>query len=132
MGREHAEFLLALSAAFQRSQIYPGGHPTVDRAVDAAVRRLAPLLDELPSVALAVSPTQLTVAGAATDPDHPLLRELAARLFRRNVGMIRLTRGITRAEVESLLGGLTREVTPSAPPDLRTSRSSRSTSTGWA
>jgi hypothetical protein len=113
MGREHAEFLLALSAAFQRSQIYPGGHPTVDRAVDAVLQRLVPLLEELPSVALAVSPLQLTVAGAATDPDHPLLRDLAARLFRRNVGMIRLTRGIDRVELDALLAALNRDVTPS-------------------
>lgn len=115
MGLEAADFLLALSAAFQRSQIYPGGHPTVDRAVDAVVRRLAPLLQELPCVAFAVSPTQLTLGGAATDPDHPLLRELAARLFRRNVGMVRLARGITRAEVEALLGALHPEGVPSAP-----------------
>ena len=116
MGGECAEFLLALSAAFQRSQIYPGGHPTVDRALDTVVRRLAPLLDQLPSVAFAVSPLQLTAAGAATDSDHPLLRDLAMRLFRRNIGLIRFTRGVTRAEVESLLGALNREATASAPP----------------
>lgn len=116
LGREHAEFLLALSAAFQRAQIYPGGHPTVERAVDAVVRRLAPLHDQLPSVAFAVSPAHLTLGGTATDPDHPLLRELASRLFRRNVGMIRLNRGVTRGEMESLLGGLSRDVTETVLP----------------
>jgi HEAT repeat protein len=116
MGREPAELLVALSAAVQRAQIYPGGHPTVDRAVDAVLRRLAVLLEGQPSVAFAVSPAQLTVAGAVTDPDHPLLRDLAMRLFRRNVGMVRFSRGVARAEVESLLAALSREVIPAAPP----------------
>jgi hypothetical protein len=116
MGREHADFLLAFSGALQRSQIYPGGHPTVDRALDAVVGRLAPLLEDLPSMAFAVSPLQLTAAGSATDPDHPLLRELATRLFRRNVGMVRITRGISRDELGSLLGALSREPASALPP----------------
>src|SRR5881628_910714 len=34
LGREEAEFLAALSGAFHRAQMYPDGHPTLDRAVD--------------------------------------------------------------------------------------------------
>lgn len=116
VGREYADFFLALSAAFQRCQIYPGGHPTVDRAVDQVVRRLAPLLTDRTTVAFAVTPTQLSVGAAATDPEHALLRELAGRLFRRNVGAVRIAPGVTRAEVTSLLEALGQDQVISAPP----------------
>jgi hypothetical protein len=106
LGRADAEFLTALSGAFQRAQMYPGGHPILDRAVDQAIRRAEPLLAERPAAIFAVGPTQLFVGDTASDPEHPLLRELATRLFRRNVGAIRVARGVTGAELLDLLNGL--------------------------
>ena len=109
LARDYADFLTALSAAFQRAQMYPEGHPTLDRAVEQVVQQLVPVLADRPAAVFAVAPTQLFVGTAATDQDHPLLRELAGRLFRRNVGTIKLARGVTRAELIELLTALTRE-----------------------
>src|SRR5687767_14958577 len=89
--------------------MYPEGHPTLDRAVDHMLRGLAPMLAERPAATFAVAPTQVFVGAAASDPDHPLLREMAGRLFRRNVGSIRLARGIIREEAVATLVVLTRE-----------------------
>jgi hypothetical protein len=44
-----------------------------------------------------------------------LLRELSARLFRRNIGAVRITRGITRAEIGALLQALLRDGGGSLP-----------------
>ncbi len=109
LARDYAEFLTVLSAAFQRAQMYPEGHPTLDRAVEHVVQQLVPVLADRPAAVFAVTPTQLFVGAAATDADHPLLRELAGRLFRRNVGTIKLARGITRAELVEMLSALTRD-----------------------
>ena len=109
LARDYAEFLTALSAAFQRAQMYPEGHPTLDRAVEYVVQQLVPVLADRPAAIFVVAPTQLFVGAAATDHDHPLLRELAGRLFRRNVGTIKLARGVTRAELIELLSALSRE-----------------------
>jgi len=109
LARDYADFLTALSAAFQRAQMYPEGHPTLDRAIEQVVLHLAPVLADRPAAAFAVAPTQLFVGTAATDPEHPLLRELAGRLFRRNVGTIKLARGVTRAELTELLTALSRD-----------------------
>ncbi len=106
---DYAEFLTALAAGFQRAQMYPEGHPTLDRAVEHVVQQLVPVLADRPAAIFAVAPTQLFVGAAASDADHPLLRELAGRLFRRNVGTIKLARGITRAELIELLSALTRD-----------------------
>lgn len=111
LARDYADFLTALSGAFQRAQMYPEGHPTLDRAIEQVVQQLAPVLADRPAAVIAVAPTQLFAGAAATDPDHPLLRDLAGRLFRRNVGTIKLARGVTRAELAGLLSALTRDAT---------------------
>jgi hypothetical protein len=103
LDRDHSEFLLSLAAACQRAQMYPEGHPTLDRAVDQLVERLARLLAAHPSVRFAVTLTRLHVGATASDPASPMHRDLAARLFRRNIGTVRLHRGITRNEVTALL-----------------------------
>ena len=109
LARDLARFLTAFAAALQRAQMYPEGHPTLDRALDQMLGVLAPLLAERPAVTFAVAPTQLFVGAAASDPEHPMLREMAGRLFRRNVGSIRLARGITREEAVAALVVLTRD-----------------------
>jgi len=109
LARDLAGFLTAFAAALQRAQMYPEGHPTLDRAVGHMLGVLAPMLAERPAATFAVAPTQVFVGAAASDPDHPQLREMAGRLFRRNVGSIRLARGITREEAVATLVVLTRE-----------------------
>src|ERR1051325_1593345 len=107
--REEAEFLAVLSAAFQRPQMYPGGHPTLDRAVDQVIQRVEPLLADRPAAIFAIGPTQFFVGDAASDAGHTLLRDLAGRLFRRNVGALRVARGVTGSELSALLQGLSPE-----------------------
>jgi hypothetical protein len=109
LARDLAGFLTAFAAALHRAGMYPEGHPTLDRAVDQMLRVLAPMLAERQATTFAVAPTQLFVGASASDAEHPLLREMAGRLFRRNVGSIRLARGITRAEAVVTLIVLTRE-----------------------
>lgn len=119
LARDLAGFLTAFAAALQRAQMYPEGHPTLDRAVDQMLRFLVPMLAERHTATFAVAPNQVFVGAAASDPEHPMLREMAGRLFRRNVGSIRLARGITREEAVAALIVLTRD-----GPDLLPHRSS--------
>lgn len=115
LARDLAGFLTAFAAALQRAQMYPEGHPTLDRAVDQMLEVLTPMLGERPAATFAVAPTQLFVGAAASDPEHPLLREMAGRLFRRNVGSIRLARGITREEAVATLVVLSRDAADLLP-----------------
>ncbi|MET0163427.1 MAG: hypothetical protein ABW318_00310, partial [Vicinamibacterales bacterium] len=84
--------------------MYPVGHPLIEPAVDSLTRRLNTLFLERASISLAVTPMQLVVSGVPTDPDHTMLRELAARLHRRNLGGIKIFRGVNRTELASFLG----------------------------
>ena len=104
LSRELSEFLLDFLGAQQRFAMYPVGHPLIEPAVDSLTRRLNTLFLERGSISLAVTPMQLVVSGVPTDPDHTMLRELAARLHRRNVGGIKIFRGVNRTELASFLG----------------------------
>jgi hypothetical protein len=103
LSRELSEFLLDFLGAQQRFSMYPVGHPLLDPAVDSLTRRLNTLFLERGSISLAVTPTQLVVSGVPTDPDHTMLRELAGKLHRRNLGGVKVFRGVNRTELASFL-----------------------------
>jgi hypothetical protein len=103
LSRELSDFLLDILGAFQRFTMYPEGHPLLDPAVANVMRRLEILFLERASVPIGVAPTQLLVAGVPTDPKNALLRDLAERIYRHNIGAIKILRGVQRAEIVGLL-----------------------------
>ena len=114
LSRELSEFLMDLLGAHQRYQMYPEGHPLLDPAVRNVLRRLDAIFLERDSIALGVSPNQLLIGGVPTDPNHPILRDLASRLHRSNIGALRFHRGITQPELVGLLRLLSTELQPGA------------------
>ena len=79
LSRDLADFLVEFSIALQKHAIYPAGHPLLNGAVEGVARRLDSLLVERMSLAIGVARRQLVIEGVATDPNHPLLQELAGR-----------------------------------------------------
>lgn len=104
LSRELSEFLLDFLGAQQRHSMYPVGHPLLDPSVDSLMKRLNNLFLERASVSMGITPTQFLVSGIPTDPEHTMLRELASKLHRRNLGGIKIYRGVNRTEVASFLG----------------------------
>jgi hypothetical protein len=103
LSRELADFLVEFSIALQKHAIYPGGHPLLTGAVESVARRLDSLLVERISLAIGVARRQLVIEGVATDPDHPLLQELAGKLHRHHLGAVKFSRGIDRVELADSL-----------------------------
>lgn len=103
LSRELADFLIELSIGLHRHAMYPEGHPSLAPAAAALTRRAEQLLETRPSVSLGVARQQLVIEGVATDPKHPVLRELAERLHRHHLGAITFRRGVTPAEVTAVL-----------------------------
>src|SRR6185437_5402301 len=89
LSRELGDFLVELSIAVHKHAIYPTGHPLLDGAADSVTRTLWGLLAERPLLSLGVARRQLVIEGVATDPNHPLLQELAQRLHRHHLGAIK-------------------------------------------
>ena len=103
LSRELADFLIELSIALHKNAIYPPGHPLLKNTVGGVTRRIVALLQERTSLSLGVARHQLVIEGVATDPNHPLLRELAQRLHRHHLGAVRFSQGVTPDEIASVL-----------------------------
>ena len=86
--------------------IYPPGHPLLEGAVDAVARKLWGLLVDRPALSIGVARRQLVIEGVATDPNHPLLQELAHKLHRHHLGAVKWLRGVERAEIADVLATL--------------------------
>lgn len=97
------ELLLELAVALHKRAIYPSDHPMLAGAVDTLLTRLGSVLQDRPSVALGVARRQVIVEGVATDPNHPLLRELAEHLHAHQLGAVRFLAGIEREELDGFL-----------------------------
>jgi hypothetical protein len=75
----------------------------LESAVDGVMGRLLPLLAKHATLSLGVAKMQLLVEGAATDPDNAVLRDLAQRLHRHQIGAVQCSEGIAHDEMADLL-----------------------------
>lgn len=101
--QDHADLLLELAVAVHKNAIYPGTHPLLVAAVDSLARRLSAFLEQMPTLSIGVARRQLIIEGVATDEEHPILRDLAARLHRHQIGALRFTRGLEKDELAEVL-----------------------------
>ena len=65
---------------------------------------------------MGVANRELVVDGHTSEEDHPLMRELASQLHHHQIGVLRFARGVTREELEDLLGAIAPAVGRSAEP----------------
>src|SRR5213592_2583544 len=116
LSRDLADFLIELSIALHKHSMYPEGHPSLAPAAAGLTRRAALLLEDRATVSLGVARNQLVIEGVATDPKHPVLRELAGRLHRHHLGAITFRRGVEQEEVADALRTLAIEAERTGQP----------------
>ena len=103
LSRELSAFLVEFSIALHKNQIYPPGHPLLNTALLGFNDRLHALLQSRPSLSIGVARKQLVIEGVATDPDNPLLRDLALKLHRHHLGAVKITPDVQDHEVAEFL-----------------------------
>jgi hypothetical protein len=96
-------FLVGFSIALHKHATYPKGHPTLVTADSAVAQSLEQLLEERQALQIGVARRELLVDGAPVDSSNAVVRELAERLHRREVGAIELQRGATPDELSDAL-----------------------------
>lgn len=101
--RDVAVFLPLLGIALHKITAYPDKHPLLGNAMEAVSGHLRTVLVNRPFLLLGIARSQLLVEGLATDPDNPVLKELAQRLHRHQIGAIKFTGGVTPAELTDML-----------------------------
>src|SRR5881409_2026916 len=116
LSRDLADFLIELSIALHKHAMYPEGHPSLAPAAAGVTRRAGSLLNDRATVSLGVARNQLVIEGVATDPKHPVLRELAGRLHRHHLGAITFRRGVEEGEVADALRTLAIEAERTGQP----------------
>ncbi len=113
--RELNAFLVELSVALHKYGMYPSEHPSLEPVAAAVVTRASQLLARRGQIAIGVARKQLVVEGAASDPEHPVLRRLAEGLHRHQLGALIITPGIDAGEVNEALRALSQEPEQSGP-----------------
>jgi hypothetical protein len=111
-----ADLMVELSVALHKYSMYPDGHPLLESAVSGLTRRLTLALVERQMIAIAVARNHLVVDGVPTDPAHTVTRDLALKLFRREIGAIRLYEGVQDSELQEMLRVVARD-TPQSEAD---------------
>ncbi|HUQ99137.1 MAG TPA: hypothetical protein VM166_06755 [Gemmatimonadaceae bacterium] len=107
LSRELGDFLLELSITLNKHAIYPTRHPLLDVAIDGVANRLGLLfVQDRDALSIGVARKQLIIEGVATDPDNPVLKELAQRLHKHHIGAVKFLRGIARDELAEALSAL--------------------------
>jgi hypothetical protein len=113
--RELTEFLVELSTALHKYSMYPDGHPLLETAATGIARRLKPILAERPTFAIAVARDHLVIDGMASDKGTAVLRELAVKLYRKEIGGLRITEGVEDTELVEVMKIIGRDSTKSGP-----------------
>lgn len=116
LSRDLGNFLIELSIALHKHAMYPADHPSLGPAARAVVERAELLLTDRATLSLGVARHQLVIEGVATDPKHPVLRELANRLHRHHLGAVTFSRDVTADEVRDVLRRLAVEAERSGQP----------------
>ncbi len=120
MDRDLSAFLVQLSIAIHKSATYPPGHPLAAAAVDVAFKSLTELLRRRPVLALGVTRTQIVIDAEGTDPTHPVLRELAQRLYRCQLGGLSFSLGLDAEELTGVLRAMSGDAAGLAAADPAT------------
>jgi hypothetical protein len=103
---ELKELVQELAVAVHKRGIYPASHPMQLGAVEAVLARLQVVLTARAELAIGIARSQLLIDGAGTDPDHPLVRELAERMHDHQLGGVHIRTGTSRAELDAFVAAL--------------------------
>lgn len=103
LSRELSVFLIQLSVGLHKYGTYPKGHPVIGHAANAVYAGLGTLMTDRDALAVGVARDQLIVEGAATDPDNAVLRDLAQRLHRHQIGVLKFRKEIAPEEIVEFL-----------------------------
>jgi hypothetical protein len=104
-------FLVRVSIALHKHGTYPPGHPALVSADSALALSTEALFAERAALGIGVARRTLLVDGVPTDSTNAVVKELAERLHRREVGGIMLRRGVTADELSEALHQLSADPT---------------------
>ena len=116
------ELLLELAIGLHRYSIYPSDHPSVVTLGERLARRINAYTAREGAIHVGVADGRLVVGDGATDPGHPILRDLARKARDRQVGGFVLLPQMASVDIELFLQGMCVEPEGTLMPKMDTER----------
>lgn len=113
--RDLTEFLVELATTLHKYSMYPDGHPLLATAAQGISQRLKPILAERPTFSIAIARDHVLIDGMASDPHNGVLRDLAMKFYRREIGGVRITEGVEESELAEAMKQVGRDKPKGAP-----------------
>src|SRR5688572_7510829 len=100
--RNADDFMKRFGAAVRGAQLYSPSHPLVQRAFDALIESLTPLLNEQPSIAIGIIGQEIIVGDIPLPRAAESMGELIRRFKSLGIERIAFERGVTPEELQTL------------------------------
>src|SRR5712672_619523 len=97
------DLIRRLAAALRGTELYSPSHPLVQRGIDALTASAVERLQQTPSIVIGFIGDEVVVDGTRLPRGTASLIGFARDLRDRGIEKITLTRGLSRAEVSSLI-----------------------------
>jgi len=107
--RDLGELLIEFSIGVHRNAMYPPNHPSLAPVAENVIFRLAQCFLTREDLTIGVARDRLVIEGVATDPKHPVLKDLALRLHQHEIGALVFRKGVVAREIRELLEALARD-----------------------
>jgi hypothetical protein len=101
---EIGDFIIEVARALQRYGMYPAGHPSRLTTADEILQGLIGLIGAGGDLTIQVSPDRLVIGEMETDEKNSSAVNVARRLHQHQLHVVSFTSGITREELDALLG----------------------------
>lgn len=111
-----AAFLLEFSIGIHRHAMYPTGHPSLKPSSASILGRLREAMAGRSDLRLGVLRNGFVCEERETDPQHPVLSDLARRLHDHELAALRFLPGVEAGELRELLERLAPEVERGGQP----------------
>ncbi len=98
--------LTEFGRALQREAMYPANHPALEGSAAKLREFIAPALAGRDEISINVGRCQLSVDGAKTNPENPILASLADRLHSQQVSAVSLRSAVGTEEISELLAAV--------------------------
>jgi putative nucleotidyltransferase with HDIG domain len=111
------ELLRRFGAALRAAQLYAPGHPLVERNVVAFTDAVSRLLDDMPSISMALVADEVVVGDVPMTRNAATLGDLFVKLKARGVERVSIDKGVTVDELVTTIDTLSRRLKSAGDPN---------------
>jgi len=114
-----SEAIFELNVSRRNVNIYPAGHPSVERSLDRAFNSLERLFELRHEITFAVAKDTIIIEDSVLDKKNAAYREFALHLSGMNIAYVTFSAGLTKDELYEFLSFLSLDASDLSPEALQ-------------